>query len=155
MIENRGTIVFNGYCTIGNDSYISIGERGELVFGNNVVATAAIKITCYDKIIFGNQVSVGWDCVFMDTDFHRMKYVDGNKSPKSYGPILIGNECWIGFRCVVQKNTVLPNRTVVASNSLVNKKYDTPEASIIAGQPAKLVKTGIYRDMNDDKIIYS
>ena len=33
-------------------------------------------------------------------------------------------------------------------------KYYIPEASIIAGQPAKLVKTGIYRDMNDDKINY-
>ena len=52
----------------------------------------------------------------------------------------------------MQKNTLLPNRTTVASNSLVNKTYDIPEASIIAGQPAKLVKTGIYRDMKDNKI---
>lgn len=58
------------------------------------------------------------------------------------------------YRSVVQKNTILPKRTTVASNSLVNKAYDISEASIIVGQPAKLVKTGIYRDMNDDMVVY-
>ena len=81
-------------------------------------------------------------------------YFYGRESPKPYGPIRIGEGCWFGFRSVVQKNTILPKRTTVASNSLVNKVYDIPEASIIAGQPAKLAKTGIYRDMKDDTVVY-
>lgn len=99
-------------------------------------------------------MSCGWECTFIDTDFYLMKYLDGRESPKAFGPIKIGEGCWFGFRNVVQKNTVLPERTTVSSNSLVNKSYVIPKASIIAGQPAKLVKTGIYRDMYDDKIIY-
>lgn len=154
MFENRGTIVFKGRCSIGNNSYISVGKTGTLVFGDGFSASTSLKIACYDTIEFGKNVSCGWECTFMDTDFHRMKYLDGRESPKPYGQIRIGEGCWIGFRSIVQKNTVLPNRTTVASNSLVNKVYDIPEASIIAGQPAKLVKTGIYRDMKDDTVVY-
>ena len=154
MFQNRGTVVFRGRCSIGNDSYISVGKSGTLVFGDGFSASTSLKIACYDTIEFSKDVHCGWECTFMDTDFHRMKYLDGRESPKPYGPIRIGEGCWFGFRSIVQKNTVLPKRTTVASNSLVNKAYYIPEASIIAGQPAKLVKTGIYRDMHDDKIIY-
>lgn len=154
MFQNRGTVVFRGRCSIGNDSYISVGKSGTLVFGDGFSASTSLKIACYDTIEFSKDVHCGWECTFMDTDFHRMKYLDGRESPKPYGPIRIGEGCWFGFRSIVQKNTVLPKRTTVASNSLVNKAYNIPEASIIAGQPAKLVKTGIYRDMHDDKIIY-
>ena len=154
MIENKGKIIFQGKCCIGNDSYISVGETGKIIFGNGFSASANLKIACYHLIEFGQNTLCGWECMFVDTDFHRMKYLDGRESPKAYGPIRIGDECWFGFKSVIQKNTVLPNRTTVASNSLVNKAYDIPKASIIAGQPAKLVKTGIYRDMNDDVISY-
>lgn len=154
MFENRGTIIFKGRCSIGNNSFISTGKTGCLIFGDGFTATTSLRIACYDKIEFDQRVTCGWDCTFMDTDFHRMKYLDGRESPKAYGPIKIGEGCWFGFRSVIQKNTVLPNRTTVASNSLVNKAYDIPEASIIAGQPAKLVKTGIYLDLTDCKIDY-
>ena len=154
MFQNSGTIVFKGRYYIGNDSYISVGKSGTLILGDCYTATTSLKIACYDIIEFGRYVSCGWECTFMDTDFHRMKYLDGRESPKPYGPIRIGEGCWFGFRSVVQKNTILPKRTTVASNSLVNKVYDIPEASIIAGQPAKLAKTGIYRDMKDDTVVY-
>ena len=154
MFQNRGTIIFKGRCSIGNDSYISVGKSGTLVFGDGFTATTSLKVACYDTIEFGKDVLCGWECTFMDTDFHRMKYLDGRESPKAYGSIRIGDECWFGFRSVVQKNAILPKRTTVASNSLVNKAFEIPEASIIAGQPAKFVKTGLYRDMKDDNVEY-
>ena len=153
MIENNGTIIFKGQCYIGNDSYISVGKSGTLIFGDGF--SASLKIACYDTIDLSKDVHCGWECVFMDTDFHRMKFIDGRESPKAYGPIRIGDGCWFGFRSIVQKNTLLPNRTTVASNSLINKIYDIPEVSIIAGQPAKLVKVGICRDMKDNMVVYN
>ena len=128
MFQNRGTIIFKGCCSIGNDSYISVGKSGTLVFGDGFTATTSLKVACYDTIEFGKDVLCGWECIFMDTDFHRMKYLDGRESPKAYGPIRIGDECWFGFRSIVQKNAILPKRTTVASNSLVNKAFDIPEA---------------------------
>lgn len=152
--ENRGTIVFRGHCALGNNSFVSVGKSGNVSFGHHFGASTSIKLVSYCGITFGNQVQCGWDCLFMDTNFHQMIYLDDSKGPKAYGQIKIGDSCWIGTKSVVQKNTILPNKTTVASCSLVNKPYDIPEASIIAGQPAKLVKTGIWRDIHNDIIEY-
>lgn len=90
MFQNSGTIVFKGRFSIGNDSYISVGKSGTLMFGDSYTATTSLKIAYYDMIEFGKDVSCGWECTFMDTDFHRMKYLDGIERPKPYGPIRIG-----------------------------------------------------------------
>ena len=55
----------------------------------------------------------------------------------------------------IAKNTLLLYFRMLLTMVVSLNKYYIPEASIIAGQPAKLVKTGIYRDMNDDKINYN
>ena len=154
MIENNGEIFFQGRCCIGNDSYISVGESGKLIFGNGFSASTNLKIACYHLIEFGENTLCGWECMFVDTDFHSMKSIDGGIKPVPFGPIKIGDECWFGFRSVIKKNTWIPKRTTVASNSLLGKKYNIPEASIIAGQPAKLVREGVYRDITDDAVIY-
>jgi acetyltransferase-like isoleucine patch superfamily enzyme len=44
------------------------------------------------------------------------------------------------------KGTITPNNTIIASNSLLNKNYiETPPYSVLAGTPAKLVKSGVKR----------
>ena len=56
--------------------------------------------------------------------------------------------------CIIQKNTKTPDNTIISGKSLLNKDYRVPEFSIIGGMPAKLLKTGYYRDLNNDQIIY-
>jgi acetyltransferase-like isoleucine patch superfamily enzyme len=90
----------------------------------------------------------------MDTDFHRLKLTDGRPSPMSHAPVKIGDYCWISANCMIMKGTVIPPRCVIGACSFLNRGYDCPEASLIAGHPAKFIKTGLYRDKDDDKISY-
>lgn len=152
-IENKGLVEFYGRCYIGNNSFISVNKNGHLQVGADFTCTSSLKLASHCGIKFGNKVSVGWDNLFMDTDFHRIKSVDGKNIP-AYGQIIIGDECWFGAKCMVMKTTHLPKHTIVASNSLLNKPYDCAEKSLLAGQPARVVKTGVYRDFADDKINY-
>ena len=69
VFENRGSIIFNGSCYIGNNSAISVGEKGQLEFGNRFCASTSLKLTCYDKIVFGNRVLLGWNVLVLDTGF--------------------------------------------------------------------------------------
>lgn len=154
VIDNSGVIEFHGRCAIGNNSYLSVGSKGHLIFGDNFACSTTLKLVCHWNICFGYNVHVGWDNLFMDTDFHKMKYVDGRPSPKSYGSIYIDDECWLGSKNIVMKNTKLPKQCTVATNSMLNKKYDCPKKSLLAGQPAKVIKSGIYRDFEDDIIEY-
>lgn len=151
--ENYGNIIFNGGCHIGNDSAISVAKTGNCFFGSNFIATTSIKIASYCSVSFGSNVLCGWNCIITDTDFHQLATLSGKKV-KAFAPITIGNDAWLGMNTVVLKNTVLPSKCVVASNSLLNKKYDVPELSLLAGQPAAFKKEGVYRDVRNDKINY-
>jgi len=148
-----GTIIFKGECKIGNSSAICV-NKGELKLGNNFIATASLRLACYKKIEIGNNVLLGWDCMISDTDFHQMKSTTG-QNIKCYGSIRIGDNCWFASRVTVLKNTLLPSYVIVASNSLLNKVYDIQHNSLLAGQPAKVVKQNVYRDYKDDAIQYS
>lgn len=153
MIDNNGTIVFNGSCCIGNDSYLSIGSKGYLEFGRNFSATSSLKIACYHNISFGKKVSVGWDCLFIDTDFHCMKDLFGTKN-KGYGPIVIGNNNWFGNNCIVLKNTSTSDFITIAAGTQLNSNCSKiPSKSIIANdKTVKVIKTNIFRDLADDLI---
>ena len=59
------------------------------------------------------------------------------------------------MKSIVMKGTKTSNYTIIGANSFLSKDYsDLKEYSLIAGQPAKLVKENVYRDLSDDKIDY-
>lgn len=61
-----------------------------------------------------------------------------NRSMVSAGPIVIGNDVWIGSQCVILSGTKIGDGVVVAANSVV--KGDIPPYAIVAGSPAKILK---------------
>lgn len=151
--ESRGRVIFNGNTTIGNASAISVGKTGLLNFGSRFCATTALKLVCYNKIIFEDNVLIGWDCTISDTDFHTLHY-DGKKA-KGYGKILIGHDTWVAMQSLILKGTNLPPYSVVAARSLVNKDFsDEKEKILLSGHPAQVTRRNIYRDRNDDTITY-
>ena len=69
--------------------------------------------------------------------------------PKWVKPIIIGKGCWICNTSTISGGTILPDFTIVASNSLVGKDMSAiPESSMIGGVPAKLIATGFRRVEN-------
>ena len=147
MIENLGVITFSGRCTMGAGIKISVGKEGRLDFGNNFMATAEMKIVCYDHIHFDDYVLVGWECLFMDTDLHQITIVGETERPKSHAPIFVGEHCWLACRCMIMKGTYIPTYSIVAANSFLNKDYTIDgDSSLFAGQPAKKVKSGMHFD---------
>lgn len=155
VYENHGgEIEFKGNVIIGNASALSIGKTGNVIFGDNFCASCALKLTSYHQIIFERNVRCGWECLFIDTDFHRLTSLNNDSLPKPYGKIHIGHDSWFAYQCSIMKNTELPEYTTVAGRSLINKKIEISPYSLLAGSPAKVIKTGIYRNINDDIINY-
>lgn len=149
MIDNTGTIIFKGKCTMGNGTKISTSSTGLLEFGNNFFASAELKIACYNTIKFGDNVLIGWECLFMDTDFHQLSTTD-NKHIKAFAPIIIGSNCWFACRNTVMKGSITPSWCVFGSNSLLNSDYSKEEErTLFVGQPAKPIKKGVYLDRTD------
>lgn len=155
IFENHGgTVCFRGRCIIGNNSAVSVGDKGELTLGEHVEASTSCKIICYDHIDIGERTRLGWDCLVMDTDFHSLKYADGHKSRGHY-PIVIGPDCWIGNGCHIMKRSVVAPRNVVAAGTCLQGPVTDKPDCLIASQATPYVKReGVHWDYYDDAIHY-
>lgn len=153
VYENHGgSITFRGKCMIGSDSAITIGKRGRLTLGDDIMGNAAIKIIAYHDIEIADRCRLAWECTLMDTDFHSLTKADGSRT-KGIGKISIGENCWLGTGCLIQKNTVLPAYTTVQARTVLCKHYDIPPRTVIGMDTKVIVKRNdIYRDLNNDHI---
>lgn len=139
-----GIIIFKGMSKkiIGYGSKLSISKNAVLEIDENFCITAATSIACSKRISFGKNVLISWDCLIMDTDFHRI-YKGDSKKPKNIDKdIEIGNNVWIGCRNVILKGVHIANNCVIAANSTITKNIDE-EFCIVAGNPAKIIEHDI------------
>lgn len=141
--ENEGSIIFKGKAFIGNNSTITVGNKGILSLGNEMIATTSLRVACFHKITIGTHTLIGWDCTIMDTDFHQFKDRNGNLL-SCYAPIKIGNHNWFSMKCIVLKNTATPDFSYWGACSILNKSYlQHPEYCLFAGNPIQIKKQGI------------
>ncbi|MBT63398.1 MAG: hypothetical protein CML13_09335 [Puniceicoccaceae bacterium] len=153
ILKIKGKLVFRGSSHYGSGVVFRV-ERGALLeIGDNVRVSNRTKIICYKHVSIGSNNRIAWECQIIDTTFHFIRQIEDKRVLPRDGAIRIGNNNWIGNRCSIMKGAVTPNFCIVAGASLCNKKYDIPEYSLLAGSPAKLMKTGIYRVLDDEEDI--
>ena len=146
---NRGLIIFDGPCTIGVGNKIAVYKEGIFEIGKHSLISEMCIISCFKNIKIGNYFRVAHRSQIMDSGFHYVANFNTGKIPNHTKPISIGDYCWVANTCSLMGGTVLPDHTIVASNSVVNKSYgDIKEGSFIAGAPAKVKAENLYRVYN-------
>ena len=151
-ILNRGNIIFKGQGLIGTGTKIVVERYAQLEIGKNFKITDMCNIGCFKKIDIGEQSWIVHRCQVLDSNYHFVANFNKRIVPQYSAPITIGKGCWICNSSTVTGGTVLPDYTIVGSNSLVNKDFSNiPESSIIGGIPAKLIATG-FRKVEDSRI---
>lgn len=139
--EVSGKIIFKGTSNIGHGTKISVGKQGILELGDKFIITAESQIVCNKRITFGNNCLLSWDCLIMDTDFHKI-YDNTGLLINSPTPIYISDNVWIGCRNLILKGSVIPENSVIGANSTVNKDL-LQESGLFVGSPARLIKKDI------------
>ena len=151
----NGEMIVGGRLFVGNGSVLEIEPSGKMTTGHDVLFQSRNKIYVEERFEVGDHVNVSWETQFFDTDFHYVENMESHTVRKRCKPIRIGSHVWIGNRCTIQKGSVIPDDSTIASNSLVNKDLsDNPRYSIYAGMPAKKVKTGYERVFNYSQEVY-
>lgn len=142
VLSVLGEIVFHGRFSASVDYTIS--SSGLLEFGDLTRIGNGVKVRCREHISIGKATGIALESQVFDTNFHYTREVSTGIVKRNSAPITVGAFCWIGNRTTLMKGTVLPDYTIVASNSLCNKDYsnNTPDYPLLAGSPAKSVGLG-------------
>ncbi len=143
-----GTVIFKGKTIFRQGTYMLVGPGATLTFEYSdtwINIGTNSKIICYEKISIGSDTRLAWDCQIYDTNFHYVKNAKG-EAKKLTTPILIGKNCWIANRTTIAPGAVLPDFSIVASNSLINKDFtEYGDSCLYAGSPAKFKVKGVQR----------
>ena len=136
QMDKWTTLVVNGKFHMNENSNIWITHSGKLILNGGFI-NENVTITCAKQIIIGKNAHIAREAVIRDYDGHYIEDVAYRTSK----PVIIGDNVWIGYRAMILKGVTIGDNSVVAANSVVTK--DVPANSIVAGNPAKVIKTGI------------
>lgn len=111
-----------------------------------------------NSIKIGSHVTMSFGVMIYDHDSHSIDYRERQKdinkildtqnlnndienkdwSSVNNSPIVIGNNVWIGFQAAILKGVTVGDGAIIAAKAVVTK--DVPAWSIVAGNPARVVK---------------
>lgn len=140
-IKNGGKIEIYGKTLFSKKTSVNVEKNAILTFGRNFSANFNLVISCSNRISFGDDCIVGWNCQFFDGDGHRI--YSSNDVRNEEGIIKIASNTWLCSNLLFLKNVFLMENTVVGANSFLNN-FTTSESNVlIAGNPGKIVKRNI------------
>ncbi len=119
------------------NSRVTVGKNS-LFSGGNIVLSGENNLS----VKIGNNCYFGSNLNIRTSDAHSLIDNISQEILNKGEDIIIGNNVWLANNVTVNKGVKLSDYTVVASNSLVNKKFNENNI-LIAGIPARVNKKDI------------
>jgi len=134
----------------GSDVHIQwnvefFSPNNRVSIGNHVGINSGTVII--SDLVVGNYVLIAPRCGFINRGEHTY---DVCGQPIYYGPrarsevIIIKDDVWIGYGSTILGGVTIGEGSIVAAGSIVIN--DVPEYTIVAGNPAKLIKMRFNKD---------
>lgn len=123
---------------IGNDVYV--GKNVTLQFDGEIG----------DGVLIANTVGIvgrtDHDAEQVGTLIRNSRWV-GNNVESLSTPTFIGSDVWIGYGAIVLSGVHIGDSAIVAAGAVVTR--DVPENSVVAGNPARVIRTRFDGDAFD------
>ncbi len=135
----------------GADGVVSVGSR---------TFVGASHFVCRQAITIGDDVLISWNATIVDHDSHSIDWTkrsgdvtDWMQGMKRWdhvkvAPVTIGNKCWIGFGATILKGVTIGEGAVVGACAVVTR--DVAPFTVVAGNPARVVRSLVPADANPD-----
>ncbi|MDE6481592.1 MAG: hypothetical protein K2L25_02100 [Alphaproteobacteria bacterium] len=122
---------------------IASGYGQKLHIGRETrIGGANFSLAENSQIFIGDNCLLSYDIQFMAADGHSIFDNDTHEFLNKPLPIVIGNHCWIGWRCTISKGAGLADNSVLGMCSVLSRKISTPNVAI-AGVPARILRRNI------------
>lgn len=129
---------------VGRNAWFDISRytKGAKIFvGDGTQAGRNLVVSACKKIFIGKKCLLSYNVSIMD---HDHNVLDPGIPPLEGGiteghEIVIEDECFIGAHSFILKGVRLGKHCVVGANSVVTDSF--PAYSVIAGSPARLIRT--------------
>ena len=138
IVQAKGNIKLGRDCIIRSGASLN-GKC--IILGNNVrMGYASHIFGGSDSVQIGNDVMIAPNVVIaggyhgMDRSGIPMVFQKG----VSKGPVIIGNDVWIGANSIILSNITIGDGVVVGAGSVVTK--DIPDYAVVTGNPAVIDK---------------
>lgn len=133
---------------------IAVQSNGVFIMHEYSKIERSTQIKCVNRVEIGSYSAIAEGTVICDNNNHpispsyrkKMRLTPVGHQMRTWkysanAPIIIGENCWIGSNVRICKGVTIGDNSIVAANSVVTK--DVPANCIVAGNPAKVVKTDI------------
>ena len=144
IVIGKNTVI-QGHCIIGcwvkyaGETYtpsIEIGDNCNI--GEHTHISAINRIEIGDGLLTGRYVYIG-DNSHGSLSWEEVSIPPIRRPLTSKGPVIIGKNVWIGDKCTVLSGVTIGDNAIIAANSVVT--HDVPSNCVVAGAPAKVLKT--------------
>lgn len=135
--RNAKIILHQGDFSIKTGAFVDIKDGALLEVSGGGYAARNLQIECRKRISIGADAAIGPDVIIRDNDGHPLTTDLGLTDSE----VVIGNKVWIGARVVILKGVKIGDGAIVAAGSVVCS--DVPSRTIVAGVPARVIKTDV------------
>lgn len=136
-IENN-VVILKGVRMECYSNYAGVNLLPKLVIKKNTIIGYNFQCLVTCSCVIGENVLIASN-VLITTENHGIDptfpYVI---QPLISGEVIIGNNCWIGEKCVILPGVSIGENTIIGAGSIVTKSI--PSNCIAVGNPAKVVK---------------
>ncbi len=117
---------------------VYFGAGGNISIGNNSMMGQDSIIGSTAEVVIGNDVMMGPEVLIYTSNHGMEPGIPMRLQPLHSAPVRIGNDVWVGARCIILPDVTIGDGAVVAAGAVVTK--DVPANAIVGGVPAKILK---------------
>jgi acetyltransferase-like isoleucine patch superfamily enzyme len=145
-LTGRGTIrIGDGVQLSGKSSFTfssRYGERPLLEIGDDTFIGHGCALVIGRKISLGKHCLIAAGTRIADFDGHpvdaALRRAGHPCAAESVKPVTVGDDVWIGNGALILKGVTIGDRAIIGARSVVTR--DVPPDTIVAGNPARIVK---------------
>lgn len=143
---NNNKITIGKFCTLQNVELWIEDDGNEIFIGEHTSFAGTTHLACTE----GKRIMIGDDCMFSagisvrTGDSHSITDLNGNRINPAKD-VTLGNHVWIGNTVIITKGALISDNSVVGTGSIVTHRFEDSNV-ILAGNPAKIIKTDISWD---------